>query len=149
TEAHFNRNKIPRNCSLRMAGALFVTAEFSFGQNVHSVANMFKPQATPADSVYNVSMLMLAICAAIFLVVGGLLAFTIVRFRRRKMDDSREPAQVYGSNRIEIAWTVIPVLIVLVLGMATARTVMEVQNKRMPANALKVTVVGHQWWWAF
>jgi cytochrome c oxidase subunit 2 len=121
----------------------------AFGQSVHSVANMFKPQATPADSVYSVSMLMLAICAAIFLVVGGLLAFTIVRFRRRKMDDSREPAQVYGSNRIEIAWTVIPVLIVLVLGMATARTVMEVQNKRMPANALKVTVVGHQWWWEF
>jgi cytochrome c oxidase subunit 2 len=108
---------------------------------------MFKPQATPADSAYNVSMLMLAICAAIFLVVGGLLAFTIVRFRRRKMDDGREPAQVYGSNRIEIAWIVIPVLIVIVLSMATARAVVEVQNKRMPANTLKVTVVGHQWWW--
>ena len=119
------------------------------GQSVHPVANMFDPQATPADSVYSVSILMLAICAAIFLVVGGLLAFTIVRFRRRKRDDSREPAQVYGSNRIEIAWTVIPVLIVLVLSMATARTVMEVQNKRMPGNALKVTVVGHQWWWEF
>jgi cytochrome c oxidase subunit 2 len=108
---------------------------------------MFKPQATPADSAYNVSMLMLAICATIFLVVGGLLAFTVVRFRRRKMDDGREPAQVYGSNRIEIAWIVIPVLIVIVLSMATARAVVEVQNKRMPANALKVTVVGHQWWW--
>jgi cytochrome c oxidase subunit 2 len=119
----------------------------AFGQRVHSVANMFKPQATPADSAYNVSMLMLAICATIFLVVGGLLAFTVVRFRRRKMDDGREPAQVYGSNRIEIAWIVIPVLIVIVLSMATARAVVEVQNKRMPANALKVTVVGHQWWW--
>jgi cytochrome c oxidase subunit 2 len=92
-------------------------------------------------------MLMLAICAAIFLVVGGLLTFTIVRFRRRKTDDSREPTQVYGSNRIEIAWTVIPILIVLVLTMATARAVVEVQNKRMPADALKATVVGHQWWW--
>jgi len=115
----------------------------AFGQSVHSVANMFNPQATPADSVYSVSMLMLAICAAIFLVVGGLLAFTIFRFRRRKMDDSREPAQVYGSNRIEIAWIVIPVLIVIVLSMATARAVVEVQNKRIPANALKVTVVEH------
>jgi cytochrome c oxidase subunit II len=92
---------------------------------------------------------MLAICAGIFIVVGGLLAFTIVRFRRRKMDDSSELAQVYGSNRIEIAWTVIPVLIVLGLGMATARTVVEVQGKRMPADALKVTVIGHQWWWEF
>jgi hypothetical protein len=53
---------------------------------------MFDPKATAADSVFNVSMLMLAICAAIFLVVGGLLTFTIVRFRRRRLDDSREPA---------------------------------------------------------
>jgi len=133
----------------RVAALWCLISVVAFGQSVHPVANVFDPKATPADSVYSVSMLMLAICAAIFLVVGGLLAFTIVRFRRRKLDDSREPAQVYGSNRIEIAWTVIPVLIVLVLSMATARTVLEVQNKRMPANALKVTVVGHQWWWEF
>src|SRR6266700_400222 len=121
----------------RLTGLLFATAAFAFGQSVHPVANMFKPQATPADSVYNVSMLMLAICAAIFVIVGGLLTFTIVRFRRRKMDDAHEPLQVYGSNRIEIAWTVIPVLIVVVLTMATARAVVEVQNKRMPGNAIK------------
>jgi len=133
--------------SSRLTGLLFATAALAFGQDIHPIANMFDPKATPADSVYNVSILMLAICAAIFVVVGGLLAFTIVRFRRRSIDDPREPAQVYGSNRIEIAWTVLPVLIVVVLSMATARAVVEVQNKRMPANALKVTVVGHQWWW--
>ena len=132
---------------VRFTGFLFATAVFAPGQSVYSIANMFKPQATPADSIYNISMLMLAICAAIFLVVGGLLAFTIVRFRRPKVDNSREPVQVYGSNRIEIAWTVIPVLIVIVLSMATARAVVEVQNKRMPPDALKATVVGHQWWW--
>ena len=133
--------------ALRLASLLFATAALAFGQNLHPIANMFNPKATPADSIYNVSMLMLAICAAIFVVVGGLLTFTIVRFRSRKMANSREPVQVYGSNRIEVAWTVIPVLIVVVLSMATARTVMEVQNKRMPADAIKVTVVGHQWWW--
>jgi cytochrome c oxidase subunit 2 len=133
----------------RLTGLLFAAAASVFGQNVHPVANMFKPQATPADSVYNVSMLMLAVCASIFLVVAGLLAFTVVRFRRRKMDDGSEPAQIYGSNKIEVAWTVIPVLIVLVLSMATARSVVEVQNRHMPADALRVTVIGHQWWWEF
>jgi cytochrome c oxidase subunit II len=92
---------------------------------------------------------MLAVCAGIFVVVTGLLGFAIVRFRRRNTDDRREPVQIYGSNRIEIAWTVIPVLIVLALGMATARAVVEVQGKRMPEDALNVTVVGHQWWWEF
>jgi cytochrome c oxidase subunit 2 len=133
--------------SSRLAGLLFATAVVACGPGVHSVGNIFDPQATPAESTYNVSMLMLAICAAIFVVVGGFVAFTIVRYRRREKDDSREPAQVYGSNRIEIAWTVIPVLIVLVLTIATARVVVEVQNRRMPAGALQVTVIGHQWWW--
>jgi cytochrome c oxidase subunit 2 len=67
--------------------------------------------ATPAESVYHLSLLVVTVCAAIFFTVAGLLTFTIVRFRR-KADDGREPAQVYGSNRIEIAWTVIPILIV-------------------------------------
>jgi cytochrome c oxidase subunit 2 len=131
----------------RLACLLFATAVFALGQSVYPIANMFKPEATPATSIYNVSMLMLAICATIFLVVGGLLLFTIVRFRSRKTDNRSEPVQIYGSNRIEIAWIVIPVLIVIVLSMATARTVMEVQNKPMPPDALKVTVVGRQWWW--
>jgi cytochrome c oxidase subunit 2 len=131
----------------RLTVLLAATAVFTCGQTVYPIGNVFKPEATPAESIYNVSMLMLAICAAIFLVVGGLLAFTIVRFRGRKTDNNSEPAQIYGSNRIEIAWTVIPVLIVIVLSMATARAVVEVQNKRMPPDALKATVVGHQWWW--
>lgn len=119
------------------------------GQNVYPIANMFDPKATPADSVFNVSMVMLAVCAAIFVVVGGLTAFAVIRFRRRAASPSAEPLQFYGSNRIELAWTVIPILIVFVLSMATARAVVEVQNKRMPEDALQVTVVGHQWWWEY
>jgi cytochrome c oxidase subunit II len=133
--------------SFRLAILLLATAVLSRAQTIHRVANMFKPESTAADSIYSISMLMLAICAAIFLVVAGLLTFAIIRFRRRKTDDGREPAQVYGGNKIETAWTVIPILIVVVLSMATARAVVEVQNKRMPKDALKVTVVGRQWWW--
>jgi cytochrome c oxidase subunit 2 len=134
------------NPSSRVAGLWCTTAVVALGQTVHSVGNIFDPQATPAESVYHLSLLVVAVCAAIFLVVAGLLTFTIVRFRR-KTDDGHEPAQVYGSNRIEIAWTVIPILIVLVLTMATARVVVAIQNKRVPADALHVTVIGHQWWW--
>jgi cytochrome c oxidase subunit 2 len=54
---------------------------------------------------------------------------------------------VYGSDRIEIAWTVIPILIVLVLTMTTARVVIAIQNRQAPPDALQVTVIGHQWWW--
>jgi len=136
------------NRSLKMSSLWSVTVFGAFGQTLHSVGNIFDPRGTPADSVYQLSLLVLTVCAAIFLVVGGLLTYTIVRFRR-KTNDGREPAQVYGSNRIEIAWTVIPILIVFVLTMATARVVLAIQNKRATADALQVTVIGHQWWWEF
>jgi cytochrome c oxidase subunit 2 len=134
------------NVSSRFAGVWCLMAVVALGQSVHSVGNIFKPLATPAESVYHLSLLVLGVCAAIFLVVAGLLTFTIARFRR-KTDDGNEPAQVYGSNRIEIAWTVIPILIVFVLTMATARVVVAIQNKHVPTDALQVTVIGHQWWW--
>jgi cytochrome c oxidase subunit II len=122
------------------------TAGAAWAQQVHAVGNIFKPRATPAESVYHLSLLVLAVCAAIFLVVAGLLTYTLVRFRRR-FGDRKEPAQVYGSDRIEIAWTVIPILIVFVLTMATARIISATLDMTAPSDALKVTVVGHQWWW--
>jgi len=123
-----------------------ITALAISAQEMHSVGNIFQPQATPAESVYHLSLLVLAVCAAIFIVVAGLLTYTLIRFRRR-CGDHKEPAQVYGSDRIEIAWTVIPILIVFVLTMATARIVSATLDKPISPDALKVTVVGHQWWW--
>lgn len=134
------------NPTFRLAGLWCASATVALGQADHPVGNIFKPLATPAESVYHLSILVLTVCAAIFIVVAGLLTFIIVRFRR-KTNDGREPAQVYGSSRIEVAWTVIPILIVFVLTMATAQVVIAIQNKRMPEDALQVTVVGHQWWW--
>ena len=45
--------------------------------------------------------------------VGGLLAYTVVRFRQRPTDQGQEPPQIYGSNQLEFAWTVIPIVTVL------------------------------------
>src|SRR4051794_3588475 len=132
--------------SFRLTMLRCITAVAVSAQEMHSVGNIFQPEATPAESVYHLSLLVLAVCAAIFIVVAGLLTYTLIRFRRR-FGDHKEPAQVYGSDRIEIAWTVIPILIVFVLTMATARIVSATLDKPTSPDALKVTVVGHQWWW--
>lgn len=111
------------------------------------ISNIFDPKSTPAWLVHELSILVLLICAGIFVVVAGLMIYTIIRFRRPKDDDGREPPQVYGSNQMELAWTVIPILIVLILFLVSARTIYDVESKTPPANALHVTIVGHQWWW--
>jgi len=88
------------------------------------------------------------VTGAIFVVVFSLLAYAVVKFRKRGAE-SREPAQVYGSTQVEIAWTVIPVLIVVILFLATARVIAGIQNAALPDNALQVTVIGHQFWWEY
>jgi cytochrome c oxidase subunit II len=114
-----------------------------------SSTNIFAPASTPAKTIFGLSMFVLAVTAVIFVVVGGLLVYSVVKFRGRSLDAGREPAQVYGSTQIELAWTVIPVLIVLVLFLATARVIHAVQDAPKPAAALDVTVIGHQFWWEF
>src|ERR1700750_309783 len=86
-----------------------------------SPTNIFAPASTPAQSIFDLSKLVLAITLVIFVIVGGLLTYAVVRFRKKKNDDGREPAQVYGSTQVELAWTITPVIIVLVLFLATAR----------------------------
>lgn len=111
------------------------------------VTNIFKPLAEPAQQIKETSILVLAICGVIFSVVAGLLIYTIIRYRHRTGDEVSEPPQIYGSNQIETAWTVLPILIVFVLILVTSRTIADVQNRKPPTGAVHATVVGHQWWW--
>lgn len=114
-----------------------------------SPTNIFAPASTPAHSIFELSLFVLAVTASIFAVVFTLLLYSVVKFRKRTNDDGREPPQVYGSNQIEVAWTVIPVLIVLALFMAAGRVIADVQNAVPPSNALEVVAIGHQFWWEY
>jgi cytochrome c oxidase subunit II len=115
--------------------------------NPAQVTNLLQPLSQPAQEIKELSMLVLAICAAIFLIVTGLLVYAIVRFRHRAGDEASEPPQIYGSNQIETAWTVLPILIVFVLILVTSRTIADIQNRKAAPGAVHATIVGHQWWW--
>ncbi|HVB33827.1 MAG TPA: cytochrome c oxidase subunit II [Patescibacteria group bacterium] len=123
-------------------------AALAFSQQAAN-PNIFAPASLPAHEIYRLALFVIAVTIGIFVVVGGLLAFAIIKFRRRKGDNGREPAQVYGSTQIELAWTVLPVLIVVVLFLTTARVIHQVEDAKAPADAVHVTVVGHQFWWEF
>jgi len=109
--------------------------------------SIFAPVSTPAFVIREVSFFVLGITAVIFFVVSGLGVYAMIRYRRRPNDDGQEPPQVYGSQQIELAWTVVPVLIVVVLFLVTARYIYGVERRTQPADALEVTIIGHQWWW--
>jgi len=115
---------------------------------------VFVSKSPEAREIRQLSWLVVGITAGIFIVVEGLLVYAIIRYRRRRGEDEEddgEPVQLYGSNPVELAWTVIPILIVVALCLATVRTIQNVQPTRTerPENALTVEVIGHRWWWEF
>jgi cytochrome c oxidase subunit 2 len=114
-----------------------------------SSTTLFHPSAAPADAILDYGFFVMAIVAAIGLLVGGLIFYTVVRFRQRPGDDLREPPQIYGSNQLELAWTLVPVLIVVILGLVTARNIWDLQAPAQRDGALRIGVTGHQWWWEF
>ena len=138
--------------ALQILVTLFWPVAYLFAQpdaQSSSSTSIFSPASTPADTIFGFSLFVFAITGVIFLIVGSLLVYAAVKFRRRANDDGREPPQIYGSNQLELAWTVIPVLIVVVLFLTTARVIHEVQDAPQPPGAIEVTVVGHQFWWEF
>ena len=115
----------------------------------HPIPNIFQPRSTPADMIDHLSYFVLEVCGLIFVVVFSLLVYVVVKFRARRGDADNEPAQVYGSTQIELAWTVIPILIVVVLFLASARVIHAIQDAAKPPAAVDVVAVGHQFWWEF
>ena len=82
----------------------------------------------------------------VFIVVEGVLLFTVVRFRQR--EGAPPPRHVHGHTALEIAWTLAPALILLFIAVPTMRTIFATAGEA-PSGALAVEVIGHQWWWEY
>ena len=88
------------------------------------------------------------VATAVFVGVEGAFLYVVLRFRRRGASDDTVPAQVHGHTRLEVAWTIIPAVILAVLAVPTLATLFNL-TEAPPPDALDVRVVGQQWWWAF
>lgn len=105
------------------------------------LTNIFAPESTPAQMMFDYSMYVLGLTGLIFVIVSGLLVYAVIKCRVGPADADADhgPAQVYGSTQIELAWTVVPVLFLV-----TARVIHGVQDTPKPPNAFEVTAIGHQ-----
>jgi cytochrome c oxidase subunit II len=120
-----------------VAGALLLSA---CGADSPSI---LRPESPGAQQVRNLTYMLVGISLVIFLVVEVLLVLAILRFRGRSED---EAVQTYGSRKIEILWTAIPVVIVIVI---FAITVATMRTPQLPGDPLPLQVDGRTWWWDF
>jgi cytochrome c oxidase subunit 2 len=90
--------------------------------------------------------LIIYIGTAVFIFVEAILVLTLIKYRSRPGQPA--PEHVHGNTTLEIAWTVIPLVILAIIAVPTVRTIFRTQAKAR-ADALQVEVIGHQWWWEF
>ncbi|MGH7392371.1 MAG: cytochrome c oxidase subunit II [Candidatus Rokuibacteriota bacterium] len=83
----------------------------------------------------------------IALVVFVGLAWVLARYRHRP--EAPLPRQIRGHTLLEIAWTIAPALVLLVIAIPTIQVIFRTQPATAPRGALEVIVRGWQWWWEF
>lgn len=112
-----------------------------------STQSTFNPVADVAAKQLDLLLWVTGAAIVVMVLVQGALVYTIVRFRRKPGDDTL-PVQTHGNTRLEIAWTIAPVILLAGLAIPTVSTLWEL-DKEPPSDALHVRAIAHQWWWEF
>lgn len=102
-----------------------------------------KPKGDVARRIDHLINPVFIVAGVVFVLVEGLIIVALIKFRARP--DSPEPEQIHGSSRLEVGWTLAPALILLAVAVPTIKTIFDLARK--PANAVNVTITGHQFWW--
>jgi cytochrome c oxidase subunit 2 len=118
------------------------------GPEVPQGYSTINPQNAKTEDIQNLYKIIFWASLVVFIGVQVALGYTALRFHRRNED---RPEQVHGSRKLEIAWTIIPAVILLVLFLPTAQTIFDHANDEVMAEAsadhFAVNVIGKQWWW--
>ena len=107
----------------------------------------FLPQSPQAQDITNIFIITLAIAGVIFLIVTGSVIYASIRFRQKKPGE--EGQLIYGNRKLEITWTVVPALILVVLAALTLKTMVNAAPPVPAGQTPDVIIIGHQWWWEF
>jgi cytochrome c oxidase subunit 2 len=110
--------------------------------NQPSIVNPASPNAASLSSLFWIIFWMAVV---VFLLVEGLIVYSALHFRRR--DGDAMPPQFHDNRRAEVAWTVVPMVVVLSLAVVSQQKIMAAYNP--PSNAMVINVTGKQWFWKY
>ena len=140
--------RIPRRSLIKLgvlAIAPLLLAGCSAAVGLDGPATTINPAGDQARRILDLMVPIFWMALVVFIVVEGILVYTVFRFRRKP--NAPIPSQIQGNTQIEIAWTIAPALIAVVIAVLTFRT--QADNAVLPPNAIHITAVGHQWWFEF
>lgn len=109
----------------------------------------FRPTTEFARVSDGLFMLSLVLGIVVGVLVLGILFWILWRYRYQP--GAGEPKQIHGNTRLEVAWTLIPAVILAVIAIPTVKAIFATQPDpaTLPANTVTIEVIGKQWWWEF
>ncbi|HET9017340.1 MAG TPA: cytochrome c oxidase subunit II [Thermomicrobiaceae bacterium] len=105
-----------------------------------------QPHADNSLLIWNLFVPIFWLSVVVFVIVEGILLVAVIRFRRRPGQPM--PRAIHGNTKLEIAWTLMPALILAVIAVPTISGIATLAKNPGP-SAMTVRVIGQQWWWAF
>ena len=130
--------------------ALFATVlALTLGCSQSNLQSTFDSQGPVAESQLKLFWVIFGAGAFVFVAVEAGLIYAMVKFRRRRDDDS--PVQTHGNTTLEVTWTAIPAALLIVVAIPTVFTIFDNANSPDPVDqgGLVVDAIGHQWWFEF
>jgi len=109
------------------------------------------PHSPNAERINTAYYLILGFTGAIFVLVETALVVFIWKYRSRGRPRTAEGAQVHGNTRLELIWTVIPVVILAAIGIFVFYELPGISDvpKASASDRVNITVEGHQFYWQF
>lgn len=134
------RGKFLRGSALLVTALLAAACAGDYPQSV------FRPVTDFAGDLNDLFMMIFWWTIGILVLVELALLFIVFKFRHRP--GSAKPKPVHGNTTLEIIWTLIPALIIVIIAVPTVRQIFA-SYRPAPEGALVIEAVGHQWWWEF
>ncbi|MBL8343496.1 MAG: cytochrome c oxidase subunit II [Rubrivivax sp.] len=128
---------------LLLAGPAWAVKDLPGGPAVNQL-NLHPPMTRIAENINWLHWVMLIICLVIFVAVFGVMFYSIIKHRKSV---GHEAATFHESTAVEIAWTVVPFIIVIAMGAMATKTVVAMKDTSNPDLTIKVT--GYQWKWGY
>ncbi|MGO4887920.1 cytochrome c oxidase subunit II [Anaerobacillus sp. MEB173] len=117
------------------------------------VANLsaLDPKGPVAEMQLSLMTTSIYVMIFVILVVFAIFAYVLIKFRARPGDEDKIPKQVAGNHKLEIIWTTIPILLLIIIAVPTVMLTFALADTEPNEGeeGLKVKVTGHQFWWEF
>ncbi len=136
-----------RALTLGMLGMVALLLLTACGPDVAKPYTTISPESPTADDIHSLYKLIFWLALIVFVGVQFAIVYSALRFRRPNPGpDVPRPPQVHGNSRLEIIWTVIPAVVLLVILIPTITTLYAAHDE-IDKGTLEIDVYGKQWWW--